>query len=147
MPVSKKRKKSPKSARPQTKRFLLPMPRDEADRLSLQSRVALEAVRSQRAGVQETTVIAQTVLLASFLTEAGHGLLDLDDVRKTERSVLKVLDVGTEPGEWVFNDALIDALTSIVNEHDRQLREVRFGEVFEATTRLDRMVTAAHRTS
>jgi hypothetical protein len=147
MPVSKKRKKSLKSARPQMKRFLLPMPRDEADRLSLQSRVALEAVRSQRAGVQETTVIAQTVLLASFLTEAGHGLLDLDDVRKTERSVLKVLDVGTETGDWVFNDALIDALTSIVNEHDRQLREVRFGEVFEATTRLDRMVTAAHRTS
>jgi hypothetical protein len=147
MPVSKRRKTSQKSARPQSKRFLLPMPRDEADRLSLQSRIALEAVRSQCAGLQATTVIAQTVLLTSFLTEAGHGLLDLDDVRQTERSVLKILDVGKETGEWVFDDVQIDALTSIVNEHDRQLREVRFGEVFEATTRLDRLVTAAQRAS
>jgi hypothetical protein len=147
MPVSKKRKTSQKSARHQTKRFLLPMPRDDADRLSLQSRIALEAVRSRCAGIQEATVIVQTVLLTSFLTEAGHGLLHLDDVRETERSVLKALDFGKETGEWVFDDVLIEALTSIVNEHDRQLREVRFGEVFEATTRLDRMVTAAQRTS
>jgi hypothetical protein len=123
------------------------MPRDEADRLSLQSRIALEAVRSHRAGVQETTVIAQTVLLTSFLTEAGHGAMALDDVRQAERSVLKILDSGKATGEWLFDDALIDALTRIVNEHDRQLREVRFGEVFEATTRLDRLVTTAQRTS
>lgn len=70
------------------------MPREDADALCLQSRLALEAVRGQRAARHETIVLAQTVLLTSFLTESGHGLLDLPFVRQVEEAVLAILDAG-----------------------------------------------------
>ena len=35
---------------------------------------------------------------------------------------------------------MLDPLTAIVNEHDRQLREVRFAAIAAATERLDRLV-------
>ncbi|SAK74954.1 Fis family transcriptional regulator [Caballeronia temeraria] len=142
MPVSKKRK-SPKKPGPlQSKKFLLPMPREDADALCLQSRLALEAVRGQRAARQEAIVLAQTVLLTSFLTESGHGLLDLPFVRQVEEAVLAILDVAKISGEWNFSESLVESLTTVVNEHDRQLREVRFGHIVAATERLDRMVAS-----
>lgn len=143
MPVSKKRKSLKKPARVNSKRFLLPMPRSESDALCLQSRLALEAVRGGRAARHETNVLAQTVLMTSFLTEAGHGLLDLSFVRQVGEAVLAILDAGKITDEWIFNETTIESLITIVNEHDRQLREVRFGEVHKATQRLDRMIAAA----
>jgi hypothetical protein len=110
--------------------------------LCLQSRLALEAVRGQRAARQEAIILAQTVLLTSFLTESGHGLLDLSFVRQVEEAVLAILDVGKKSGEWDFGEWLVESLTTVVNEHDRQLREVRFGHIVVATERLDRMVAS-----
>ena len=143
MPVSKKRKSPKKPARVHSKRFLLPMPRSDADALCLQSRLALQAVRGGRAARQETNVLAQAVLMTSFLTEAGHGLLDLSFVRRVEQAVFAILDVGKITDEWIFNEEIVESLIVVVNEHDRQLREVRFGEVHKATQRLDRMIAAA----
>lgn len=94
MPVSKKRKSPKKPGRLQSKKFLLPMPREDADALCLQSRLALQAARGQRAARQETIVLAQTALLTSFLTESGDGLLDLPFARRVEEAVLAMLDAG-----------------------------------------------------
>lgn len=143
MPVSKKRESLKKPARVQSKRFLLPMPRSEADALCLQSRLALEAARANRASLHESTVLAQTVLLTGFLTKAGHGLLDLAFVLQVGEEVLAIVDAGKPGGEWIFSETIIESLITIVNAHDRQLREVRFGEVQKATQRLDRMIGAA----
>ncbi|CAL8481106.1 protein of unknown function (plasmid) [Caballeronia sp. S22] len=108
----------------------------------LQARIALESVRGGRAAGPETTVLAHTVLLTSFLTEAGHGLLELSFVRQVEEAVLAILDVGNKTGEWTFSEATIDSLTAIVNEYDRQLREVRFAHVLAATQRLEQMIAS-----
>ncbi|WP_143328094.1 transcriptional regulator fis family protein [Caballeronia pedi] len=143
MPVSKKRKAPKRTARVLSKRYLLPMPRQDADGLCLQTRLALEAARSRRAASREMTVLAQAVLLTSFLTESGHGLLALSWVRQVEEAVLAVLDEGKKTGEWNVDETIIKSLTVIVNEHDRQLREVRFSEVVAATERLDKMIVAA----
>jgi hypothetical protein len=117
------------------------MPRQEADALCLRARVALEAVRVGRAARQETTVVAHTVLLTSFLTEAGHGMLELSFVRQVEEAVLAILDAGKATGEWHFSEAFVESLTTIVNEYDRQLREVRLAKVLAASERLDRMIS------
>jgi len=119
------------------------MPRQEADGLCLQTRLALEAARSGRAASREMTVLAQSVLLTSFLTESGHGLLQLSWVRQVEEAVLAVLNEGKKTGEWNVDETIVESLTVIVNEHDRQLREVRFSEVAAATERLDKMIVAA----
>lgn len=145
MPVSKKRKSPNRTARVPSKRYLLPMPRQDADGLCLQTRLALEAARSGRAATREMTVLAQAVLLTSFLTESGHGLLPLSWVHHVEKAVLAVLDTGKNTGDWNVDEAIIESLTVIVNEHDRQLREVRFSEVVAATERLDKMIVAALR--
>ncbi|MFM0521823.1 Fis family transcriptional regulator [Caballeronia jiangsuensis] len=142
MPVSKKRRSPKTPTRAQSKRFLLPMPRQEADALCLQSRIALESVRGGRAGSHETTILAHTVLLTSFLTEAGHGVLDLSFVRQVEEAVLAILDAGKATGEWNFDETFVQSLTTVINEYDRQMREVRFGQVLAATKRLDRMIAS-----
>ncbi|TCK32620.1 hypothetical protein B0G84_8438 [Paraburkholderia sp. BL8N3] len=142
--MSRTKKRKPAGAnRTQTrtaKAFLLPMHRRDADAMSLQFRVALENVRRQRAGRQEATCLAQVVLLTSFLTEEGHGEIDLHYIREVENDVLAMLDHGEATGEWEFPQAMLDPLTAIVNEHDRQLREVRLAAVAAATERLDRLV-------
>ena len=130
------------TVRVQPKRLLLPMPRPEADAWCLQSRLALEAVRTQRAAEQDASVLAKTVLLTRFLTESGHGRLDLSFVRQIEEAVLAILGAEEETGGRIFSESLVESLTSIVNEHDRQLREVRFAEIVAATDRLDRMLAS-----
>jgi len=120
-----------------------PMPQQDADGLCLQTRLALEAARSRRAASREMTVLAQAVLLTSFLTESGHGLLPLSWIRQVEEAVACGTGRGKKTGEWNVDETIIKSLTVIVNEHDRQLREVRFSEVVAATERLDKMIVAA----
>lgn len=119
------------------------MPRRESDTMSLRSRLAFEAMRSQRPTATDVLNVAQTVLLTSFITEAGHGLLDLTLIRQVEEEVLALLDSGKTTDDWITPETLLEPLASVINEHDRQLREVRLGVVKAACERLDRMVTSA----
>ena len=111
--------------------------------MSLRSRLAFEAMRSQRPTATDVLNVAQTVLLTSFITEAGHGLLDLTLIRQVEEEVLALLDRGKATDDWITPETLLEPLASVINEHDRQLREVRLGVVKAACERLDRMVTSA----
>ncbi|SAL79686.1 Fis family transcriptional regulator [Caballeronia telluris] len=119
------------------------MPRRDADAMCLQSRLAFEAMRGQRSTSREVKTVAQAVLLTSFITEAGHGLLDLSLVKEAERRILALLDRGAASGDWTVPEAMLDLLPSVINEHDRQLREVRLGVVTAAVERLERMIVSA----
>src|ERR1700761_3533002 len=92
MPVSKKRKSSRRPVRVASKKSLLSMPRHDADAMCLRSRLALDVVRRGQASIQESTVLAQAVLLTNFLTEAGHGVPDLSFVREVEERVMSIRD-------------------------------------------------------
>ncbi|WP_061178539.1 hypothetical protein [Caballeronia pedi] len=121
------------------------MPRRDADALALQYRLILEAVRCQRAERRDAVSMAHVVLFTLFLTEAGHGLLDAAYLRKVEGELAGVLKHGEATGEWGFPSSLIEPLTIIVNEHDRQLHEVRLAEIAAATRRLDQRRAIAMR--
>jgi hypothetical protein len=143
--MATRKKKDPRASAPRkrvAKAFLLPMPRAQADAMSLQSRIALETVRRQKAGRHEATCMAQVVMLTSFLTEAGHGRIDLPSIRGVETEVLALLQRGVATGDWSIPEALVESLTAIVNENDRQLREVRLAAVVDATERLDRVLAS-----
>jgi hypothetical protein len=60
--------------------------------------------------------------------------------------VLAILDAGKATGEWNFDETFVQSLTTIINEYDRQMREVRFGQVLAATQRLDRMIASVRTT-
>jgi hypothetical protein len=120
------------------KALQLPMPRRDADALALQYRLALQAVRDGRAGRREAVAMAHVVLFTLFLSEDGQALLDLKDIREVEGALAEVLNHGELTGVWRFPSTLLEALTQIVNEHDRQLREVRLSYIAAATHRLEK---------
>lgn len=118
----------------------LPMPRADADVMMLRSRVALEAVRSGRADGASTRRLASVLLLTRFLTEAGHGRLAVAELDEAENALVEVFTIGNETDVWSFSKAAIDALTLVVNEHDRQLLETRLEAVAAATARLNHLI-------
>ncbi|CAH2813506.1 MAG: hypothetical protein CBCREVIR_3699 [Candidatus Burkholderia crenata] len=143
MPVSKKTATAHK-AMPlrRSKRFFLPPAREDAEKVVLRGRLALEFIRrgdgdGDRAA---TDLMASTLLLTTFLTEAGHGLLPMSLFDETERMLFDTLNTGMQTGVWVFAEPLIHNLMTIVNEHDRQLRETRLQAIIEASARLDRYI-------
>jgi hypothetical protein len=144
MPSSKKGKKRTNSQSPlharQSKMLYLPMPRADADAMMLRSRVVLEAARSGRADGAMARRLATVMLLTRFLTEAGHGRLELAALDAVEDALADVFKAGYETGVWTFPEAAIKALTLIVNEHDRQLLETRLEAVVAASARLDQLI-------
>ena len=127
------------------KALFLPMPRADADKVILQHRTALEAVRRGHADAALTRRLFTAILLTRFLTEDGHGILDLNTLDEAEQMLTAALENGDERGDWNFPPALIDLLSAVVNEHDRQLRETRLQAVVRASERLDRLIESNRR--
>lgn len=125
---------------------MLPMPREDADELIGRMRDALRAVLAQNGGQREITLLARSVLLTSFLTEAGFGQLQPCYLRQTEAMLLGVLDRAESTVDWMVPDSLFERLVAVIDEHDRQLRCVRFSAVVDATRRLERLLVATQRT-
>src|SRR6202012_4270652 len=143
MGTSKTRKRGSdnRSGQARHKRILyLPMARSAADEITLPCRLSLEAIRQGRADSRCAHCVAQAVLLSGFLTQAGHGLLDSAVLNGAEREISTLLDHGRSTGEWRFPEALVDVLTEIINEYDRQLRETRLQAVLDASDRLERLI-------
>ncbi|SAK86165.1 hypothetical protein AWB75_05794 [Caballeronia catudaia] len=118
------------------------MPRHDADTVILQCRLALEVMRQGGASRTEAQCIAHAVLLTRLLSEVGHGLLDPDIIREAEEGMLAMLDAGAQTGEWRLSEARLPGLMAIVNEHDRQLREVRLADIIACNERLERFIAA-----
>ncbi|RDK00030.1 hypothetical protein [Paraburkholderia lacunae] len=80
------------------------------------------------------------MLLTRFLTEAGHGRLAVAELDEAENALVEVFTTGNETDVWSFSEAAIDALTLVVNEHDRQLLETRLEVVAAASARSGKTV-------
>ncbi len=119
------------------------MERSTADSLVLSIRVALESVR--RGHVERDTVVclSETVLLTGFLMHAGHGKLERHVLDCAERGLLQLLDQGKSPATHEVGPDTIEALTSIINEYDRLLRETRLLAILDANERFERLTRSA----
>ncbi|AET91831.1 transcriptional regulator, fis family [Burkholderia sp. YI23] len=145
MPHSRK-KKCAKSSRPRAARaYWLPMPQSDADTIILQCRLALEVIRKGDASQTDAQCIAHAVLLTRLLSETGYGRLDPDIILEAEEDMLSMLEGGAQTGQWRIPEASLPALTAIVNEHDRQLREVRLADVIACNERLEKFIAEAVR--
>jgi hypothetical protein len=113
------------------------MDRAAADAICLPIRLALEAIRQQRADLRAANYMAQVILLTTFLTKAGQGALDLGFLAESESQLSDLLTRGKASGDWTFPDSLIEHLTVIVNEHDRQIRECRLKAIVTASDAMD----------
>lgn len=116
------------------------MPRDSADALAPDARICLERVRQREAGSELCNGLANVVLFTGLVTALGHGALVAAFLERKECGIGAALLVADETGNWRIPNTLIDDLTTIVNEYDRQVRETRLAIIEEAAEQLERLV-------
>ncbi|MGF6300080.1 MULTISPECIES: hypothetical protein [Paraburkholderia] len=143
------RKKHPSllqpSAAAHSKALLLPMPRKEASDLVLRARIALERLRNGEADRSLINLVSQVTLIARFITQAGHGKLDIEVLEAVKGGLEDVLIEADNTGTWDIPETLIDGLTAVINEYDRQISVTRMEIVVRASDYLDRLAHRAAR--
>jgi hypothetical protein len=133
------------SAGTHAKALFLPMPRKEASDLALRARIALERLRNGEADRSLINLVTQIIIVVSFITRAGHGMLDIRDVERVERDLGEVLLEVEGTATWTVPDTLIEDLTTVVNEYDRQICATRMEIVARASNHLGKLVDLAAR--
>ncbi|KND55358.1 hypothetical protein BVER_03980c [Candidatus Burkholderia verschuerenii] len=132
-----KRRPSDRPPRNRTeKAYWLPLPRRDADLIILQYRLAVETIRRQRATQVEVQCVAHAVLLTAMLTELGYGRLDASLLEGAEDDVLTMLERGHASGDYSYREEGVQRLIEVINEHDRQLREVHVAALVGCNERL-----------
>ena len=121
------------------------MPRKESTDLVLRARIALERLRSGETDRALINLVSQVVIIASFITRAGHGKLGIEDIERVERALGEVLVGADRSGVWNVPESLIEGLTAVVNEYDRQLCVTRMEIVVRASDHLGKIVDLAAR--
>ena len=118
------------------KSLFLPMPWKEATGLVLRARIALERLRKGDGDRSLLNLVSQIIIITSFITRAGHGRLDIGEIERVERGLGEVLTVADRTGVWNVPESLIEGLTAVVNEYDRQLCVTRMEIVVRASDHL-----------
>ncbi|WP_321949351.1 hypothetical protein [Paraburkholderia sp. J10-1] len=128
------------SASAHAKSLFLPMPRKESSDLALRARIALERLRSGEADRSLVNLLSQVNIVTSFITRAGHGKLEIGEIERVERGLAEVLNEADRTSAWNVPEWLIDGLTAVVNEYDRQLCFTRMEIVLRASDYLGKLV-------
>ncbi|HKR46212.1 MAG TPA: hypothetical protein VJU59_42230 [Paraburkholderia sp.] len=131
------------TSRALSKAQLLPMSQRDASSLALRTRIALERLRNGEAGRSLFNHMSQIVFITGYITRAGFGRLDIQDIDSVERNLGEVLDEADRTGEWKIPESLISALTTVVNEYDRQLATTRVEIIARASEHLERHMKLA----
>jgi hypothetical protein len=71
-----------------SKAALLPIARAEADRVSLQVHVALDAMRRKRGNLDAARTLCQVMLVPGLLIEAGYGDATFEQLKEAESILL-----------------------------------------------------------
>lgn len=119
---------------------LLPIPKADVARIVLRVRLTLERLRAGESSCQLIHALAEVTLITSFVTQAGHGELPMALLERTEHDLAAVLLSGEATGEWAVSKGLLDALTRVVNEYDRQLSKVRLAVIADACKRFKQLM-------
>ena len=116
------------------------MARKDASDLALRARIALERLRNGEADRSLLNSVSRITIIAAFITRAGHGKLDIGDIEHVERDLGEVLAGADRAGMWSVPRSLIEGLTAVVNEYDRQLCATRLEIVVRASAYLEKLV-------
>jgi hypothetical protein len=116
------------------------MPREDAAKLVLRTRLALERLRHGDAGRQLINELSQVVLMTNFITEAGFGELEIAWLERVERDLAGVLLHADTTGTWDVPEALVGDVMRVVNEYDRLLSQTRLAVIVDACNRLEWLI-------
>lgn len=123
-----------------SKAMLLPIPRAESANLVLRTRIALERLRGGEVSSELVHQLSQVALLTNLITEAGHGLLDINFLERVGDGLAGVLLEADRSGTWQISESMIVDLATVVNEYDRLLTQTRLSEIARASERLEQLI-------
>jgi len=121
------------------------MPRRQSSDLALRARIALERLRNGEVDRPLINLLSQVAIIASFITRAGHGQLDIGEIERAERGLGELLEEADRTGVWNVPDSLLKGLIAVVNEYDRQLSVTRMEILVRASDHLGKLVDRAAR--
>jgi len=124
----------------QNKALYLPLDPASVDRMAIRFRIALESIRQGRCDAVAAHCMVEIVFLTRHISEAGYGLISPTVFDDTEDALCAVFRLYQATGKWTLELLLIDQLTDVINEHERQLRETRLQIIVNATTHLNRLI-------
>ncbi|GAB5097029.1 MULTISPECIES: hypothetical protein [unclassified Caballeronia] len=131
--------RSPQASRARlSKAQLLPIPRAVANELALQVHLSLQALRAGATDIAPAQQITEAMLLARFLSEAGHGDFSHDALMAADRIMAEVFDGGRESGTWTLAPEAFEQIAAIVSLYDHQLQRATLAALTTASERLDR---------
>ncbi|MCA7955729.1 hypothetical protein LGM43_36435 [Burkholderia seminalis] len=123
------------------KSWLLPMSRQDADRVALRYHIALAAVRTGRGTRMHLQLLLQMSVLASLIGHAYGAALCPDAIRKVEQSLLEGFSRGEQTDTWTLDEEAIELCAAIATHHDHQLGTVPLAAIDDAARRLDRFLS------
>jgi hypothetical protein len=131
--------RNPQAARARrAKIMLLPMPRAQADELSLQVHVALDAMRRGKGNTSAAQTLCQAMIFVGLLAEAGYGSATFEQMQDAEEVIAAAFDCGRDTGMWMLDDAGLAQFATIASTYDSQLRRAPVAAIADASDRLDR---------
>lgn len=107
------------------KTLLLPMPHQQAEKLSLEYHAAFEALRMRRGSADGLAVLLQLVVLSRFIDETRKGELRTEILVASERGINDALERGRDSGEWCLDPQTDELVAALIAWHDDQLRAAR----------------------
>ncbi|KVG51722.1 hypothetical protein WJ33_11155 [Burkholderia ubonensis] len=137
------RKATSRSRRPLTKTQLLPLPAEQARRLSLKHHLALAVLRDGRGDVETVATLVNMLHLAYFLRVIGDT--ELDRYRRAE-AALDACVARAERGEpWSLTADERTSLEQLVTTHDAQLATVPVHRYLDAWDCVQRVIVPGGR--
>jgi hypothetical protein len=122
-----------------SKMQLLPMPRPEADMLSLHAHCALQALRDGHGWIACAQSLAEVLILTACVAEAGYGQITREAWLQSELALNAAFAEGQATGVWKLDDASCAQLAGVVCVHDAQLHNAPLGVLAAASERLERL--------
>ena len=122
----------------QSKAALLPIARSEADRVSLQVHVALDAMRRKRGNLDTARTLCQVMIVTGLLVEAGYGDATFKQMQEAESILFDAFNRGRHSDVWMLEEEEFLHFATIVTTYDHQMRRAPLAAIIEAGNRLDR---------
>ncbi|WP_341318790.1 hypothetical protein WN982_27790 [Paraburkholderia sp. IMGN_8] len=120
----------------QNKSLLLPLPRVEADKLSLSVHAALDALRRGRGNASAVKTLMGATILTGLLAESGYETTIFEQLETADQGIKTIFNRGRETGTWLLEPETFTQFAQIVTTYDQQLRKAPVWELVDANETL-----------
>lgn len=133
-------RKSASSRIPRAKILLMPLSRQDVDDMALRYHLVLDALQRRQGSAYGLQMLIQVTVLTVHLDSSKRArVLYPDLIPQVVRDMRTAFACGVASGEWFLEGAAIARCAAVLTEHDRQLRMMPRGTLFEAVEYLKRL--------